>query len=248
LPADEVNIALKDERRRFQTLAVTPEIFERSVRLALAMEQVVKDNGLDALATFEQAWLSDPRVGIIANYGAGRLMSLGVPCVPEGDVSTAVSMLILQELAGQSTVLENYVMDFDHNTIMLSHDGTGNPALAASPTEVSVKPSIYYRGINGFGAAYEFAYAPGDVTILSLVPLSNGEWRFVVAEGESLPMKPRALSAPQMTFRHASGSIQEYCDRWCSAGAPHHMALAYGKLASKIKRVGELLNVEVVVV
>jgi len=245
LSAENVNAAIQNERRRFRTVTVTPEILERSVRLALAMEQVVKDNDLDALATFEQVWLSDPRVGIIANYGAGRLMSLGVPCVPEGDVPSAVSMLLLQELAGQSTILENYVMDFDNNTIMLSHDGTGNPALG-SPTEVSVKPSIYYQGIHGFGAAYEFAYAPGEVTILSLVPLSNGEWRLIVAEGESLPLKPRALSAPQMTFRHSSSSVQEYCDGWCSAGASHHMALAYGKLASKIKRVGEQLNIEVV--
>ncbi len=81
---------------------------------------MVKDRQLDALAVFEQAWLSDPRVGIISNYGAGRLISNGIPCVPEGDVPTAVSMLILQEIAGQSTVVENYVIDFDHDSIMLS--------------------------------------------------------------------------------------------------------------------------------
>lgn len=102
--------------------------------------------------------------------------------------------------------------------------------------------------MQGFGAAYEYAYAPGNVTILSITPLRNGQWRLVVAEGESLPMNPRLLHAPQMTFRHSSGSIRDYCDRWCSAGASHHMALAYGKLASKVSRVGELLNAEVVVV
>jgi L-arabinose isomerase len=144
--------------------------------------------------------------------------------------------------------MENYVMDFDHNTIMLSHDGTGNPALAASPSEVSVKPSIYYRGVNGFGAAFEFAYAPGEVTLLSLVPLGSGKWRLIVAEGESLKMNPRPISAPQMTFRHSSGSLEQYCDRWCSAGAPHHMALAYGRLADKVSRVGELLGIEAVIV
>jgi L-arabinose isomerase len=248
LPAEKVTLKVQEERRRFQTEAIPTETFERSLRLGLALEQVVKDNGLDALANFEQVWLADPRVGIVANYAAGRLMSLGIPCAPEGDVPTAVCMLLLQALAGQSTILENYVMDFDHNTILLSHDGTGNPALAASPADVSVKPSIYYRGVNGFGAAFEYAYAPGNVTILSLIPIGNGEWRFIVAEGESLPMKPRPLSAPQMTFRHSTGSLEKYCDRWCSAGASHHMALAYGRLASKVKKIGELLDVEVIVV
>jgi L-arabinose isomerase len=247
MQSEKVNSLIEEERRRFRN-ELPPEIFERSVRLALALEQVVKESRIDALATFEQAWLADSRVGIVPNYGAGRLMSLGVPSVPEGDVPTAVCMLILQELAGYSTIIENYVMNFDNETILFSHDGTGNPALASSSANVSIKPSIYYRGIHGFGAAFEFNYAPGDVTILSLVPLRNGKWRFVVAEGESLPMKPRPLSAPQMTFRHSSGSIQEYCDRWCSAGASHHMALAYGRLAKKVSRVGELLGVEVVVV
>jgi len=246
MPAERVNALVEEERRRSRTETLPPETFERSVRLALALEQVVKDTHLDALATFEQAWLSDPRVGIVANYGAGRLSSLGIPSVPEGDVPTAVSMLILQELAGQCTIVENYVMDFDHNTIMLSHDGTGNPALAVSPSDVSIKPSVYYRGVHGFGAAFEFAYAPGEVTLLSLIPLGNGEWRLITAEGESLQMTPRALSAPQMTFRHRSGSIEKYCDRWCSAGAPHHMALAYGRLADKVCRVGELLGIETV--
>ena len=246
-PCEKVNRLIEAERGRFRN-ELPPEMFERSVRLALALEQVVRDNRVDALATFEHAWLADSRVGIVTNYGAGRLMSLGVPSVPEGDVPTAVCMLILQELAGYSTIMENYVMNFDNETILFSHDGTGNPALASSSASVAIKPSIYYRGIHGFGAAYEFDYAPGDVTILSLIPLRNGKWRFIVAEGESLAMKPRPLSAPQMTFRHSSGSIQEYCDRWCSAGASHHMALAYGRLAKKVGRIGELLGIEVVVV
>jgi len=248
IPTEEVEAVIKEERRRFRVENLPSETFERSVRLALGLERVVKENHLDALATFEQAWLADPRVGIVANYGAGRLISSGVPSVPEGDVPTAVSMLLLRQLAGSSTIVENYVMDFDNNTMILSHDGTGNPALAANPSEVSIKPSIYYRGLHGFGAAYEFAYAAGDVTLLSLISLGNGKWRFIVAEGESLKMAPRQLAAPQMTFRHSSGSIEKYCDGWCKTGGPHHAALAYGKLADKVSRVGEFLGVEVRVV
>ncbi len=183
MPAEKVKTVIDEERNRFQADEIPSETFERSVRLALALEQVVRDRQLDALAVFEQAWLADPRIGIISNYGAGRLMSTGIPSTPEGDIPTAVAMLILQELAGQSTVVENYVIDFDHESIMFSHDGTGNPALATSRAAVRIKPSIYYRGMQGFGAAYEYAYAPGNVTILSITPLRNGQWRLVVAEG-----------------------------------------------------------------
>ncbi len=248
IPTEKVKGLIDEDRGRYNTKALSPDVFERSARLALALEQVVRDYRVDALATFEHAWLNDPNVGIIPNYAVSRLISMGIPSAPEGDVPTVVAMLLLQELAGQATVLENYVMDFDHNTIILSHDGTGNPALASNSKDVSLKPSIYYRGLHGFGAGLEFAYAPGDVTIVSLTPLGNGNWRLIAAEGESLPMKPRPVAAPQMTFRYSGGGIQEYCNRWCLAGAFHHMALAYGRQAKKVQRVAELLGIDSVII
>ncbi|MGA3406769.1 MAG: hypothetical protein ABSD49_13640 [Candidatus Bathyarchaeia archaeon] len=246
--AEKVRAIMEEEQRRFRIKDLPSELWERSVRLGLALEQVALDYHVDALATFEQSWLDDPRVGISCSYGAGRITSLGIPSVPEGDALTAVAMLLLQELTGQSTIVENYVMNFDNKTIMLSHDGTGNPALAVNPSEVSIKPGLYYRGVHGFGASFEFAYAPGDVTLLALVPFRNGRWRFVVAEGESLSMTPRTLAAPQMVFRHSSGNIEDYYNRWCLAGGSHHMALAYGRLGSRINRIGELLGIETVIV
>lgn len=53
-------------------------------------------------------------------------------------------MLILQNLVGHATFLENYVMNFAKDAIILSHDGHGNLSLAVEPEEVSIKPSIYY--------------------------------------------------------------------------------------------------------
>ena len=59
-------------------------------------------------------------------------------------------------------------------------------------------------------------------------------------------MTPRPVAAPQMLFRYANGSITEFCDRWLTAGAPHHMALAYGRWGERIARLGRLMGVEVV--
>ena len=127
---------------------------------------------------------------------------------------------------------------------MLSHDGHGNPAMAAKPADVSVKHSIYYEGVNGFGAGFEFAYAPGPVTNLALVCMGGSKWRLIVSEGESIQIKPRPVSAPQMLFKPAGLGIEDWCDAWCKAGAPHHMALAAGHLASKLKLLAEMAGLE----
>ena len=138
----DVEAGMAAERAR-SSVEMEPALFERSVRLALALESVVREHGFDAFTAFDQVWLTDPRVGIIPSYGTGRLCEIGIPASPEGDVNTAVAQLILQELAGQATTLENYVIDFDNQAVMFSHDGHGNPALG-TPGAVKVKHSIYY--------------------------------------------------------------------------------------------------------
>ncbi len=242
----EVEAMVAAERARY-LVEMEPALFERSVRLALAIESVVKEHGFDAFTAFDQVWLTDPRVGIIPSYGTGRLCELGIPAAPEGDVNCAVAQLVLQELAGQATTVENYVIDFDNNAVMFSHDGHGNPALA-TPGEAKVKHSIYYQGVHGFGAGFEFAYRPGPVTNLALVTVGENQWRFVISEGEFLPFSPRPISAPQTLFRHDSLPIDEWCNEWCQAGAPHHMAAAQGRWTDQLVHLAQMLGIEAVVV
>jgi L-arabinose isomerase len=241
-----VKAFMKEQASKYDAKEMPDELFERSARLALGMLDVAREGNYDALATFDQVWLPDPRIGIIPSYGTGYLCSEHIPVATEADVTTLTAMMILQELAGEVTFLENYVIDFDEDAIILSHDGHGNPAMATDPKQVRIKPSIYYEGVNGRGAGLEFAYAPGEVTILSLIPLGDGSWRLIVGEGESLPMTPRPVAAPQMLFRYKNGNIQEFCDRWLWAGSPHHMALSYGHLSEEVEKLGALMGIEVI--
>lgn len=234
----EVEDLVAKERARYK-VDMEASLFERSCRLALALEKVLRDGNFDGLASFDQVWLTDPRVGIIPSYGTSRLCEIGLPTSTEADITTLTAMFMLQELTGQATFLENYIIDFDREAMILSHDGHGNPAMASKPGDVSVKHSIYYTGVHGFGAGFEFAYAPGPVTNLALVKVGD-RWRLIVAEGESIAIKPRPVSAPQMLFKPKQLGIADWCDGWLNAGSPHHMALAYGYLADKLRTLAML--------
>jgi L-arabinose isomerase len=239
----QVKALVKSESARYKIEMDAPS-FERSCRLALALEQVAREKKMDALASFDYIWLNMPRVGIIASYGTGRLCELGIPTTTEGDFVHATAMLALQQLTGAATFIEPYVIDFDRNAVILSHDGHGNPAMADS---VTIKSSIYYEGLHGRGAGFEFAYKPGAVTLLSLICVQD-HWRLVIAEGESLAIKPRPVAAPQMLFKPKRGDIASWCDAWLMAGGPHHMGLAYGNLAGQLEKVAQLLGMDVAVV
>jgi L-arabinose isomerase len=242
----DVDSLVSAEHARYR-IDMDEDLFERSARLALALESVAREQHLDAFSAFDQIWLSDPRVGVIPSYGTGRLCELGIATAPEGDAVTAVAQLALQELAGQATTLENYVIDFENNAVLFSHDGHGNPALA-TPGGVSVKHSIYYKGVHGYGAGFEFAYEPGAITNLAIVTVGANQWRFVISEGELLHMKPRSISAPQALFRHDTLGIDEWCNAWLRAGATHHMGAARGSWTPHLIELARMLGIETVVI
>ncbi len=246
IAASDVEALSHAERARYRVEMDDPS-FAQSCRLALALERVAREQNFDALASFDYIWLNMPAVGIIASYGTGRLCEIGIPTTTEGDAVQITAMLALAQLTGQATFIEPYVLDFDRNAVILSHDGHGNPAMAAAPSAVTIKPSIYYEGLNGRGAGFEFAYKPGAVTVLSLVKV-GGTWRMVITEGESLAIQARPVAAPQMLFKPVQGEITEWCDAWLRAGGPHHMALAYGHQARALDKVAQLLGAEPVVV
>ena len=247
IPQGEVDALVRSDRARYR-VEMDDAAFVWSCRLALALETVACERNMQALASFDYIWLNTPQVGIISSYGTGRLCSLGIPTATEGDAVQVTAMLILQELTGQATFLEPYVIDFDREAIILSHDGHGNPALADETTGVTVKASIYYQGLHGRGAGLEFAYKPGPVTNLALTNTGADRWRLIISEGESIQIKPRPVAAPQMLFKPKGLGIAEWCDKWCLSGAPHHHALAYGHLADKLIKVAELLGVETMVI
>jgi L-arabinose isomerase len=82
------------------------------------------------------------------------------------------------------------------------------------------------------------------VTFLALVPLQAGSWKIIAGEGEALPLKPRPTVAPQMLFRPAGSTLEDFYDRWCLAGAGHHSAVAYGHLGADLRVLAEMMKVD----
>ena len=241
---EETQRLIEEARSAWKTDEVALDIFVQSARYAAGLEKVVKAHALDGLAHFDQGLLSDPRCGLAPSWGESRLMAMGIPVSVEGDVNSAVGMSILKDLSGEASFGENYGFDFTNGNAYIAHDSVGNPNMAASEPQVALRPSIYYKGIYGFGIALEFAYRPGPVTMLALVQIANGRWKFVVGEGDSLPVIPRPTVAPQMLFKPAASSLEEFYNSWCQSGAGHHSALAYGHLGGVLKTLARMLGIE----
>lgn len=242
--ADDAQALINEAKAAWRTDELDPLTFERSAKYALGLERVVTERQLDAVGHFDQGLLADPRCGLAPSWGTSRLIAMGIPVTAEVDLNTATSMLILQGLTGDASFVENYGFDFDLGAAYIAHDSMGNPNLAAADPQVALRHSIYYKGIHGWGAALEFAYRPGPVTMLALVTLQNGRFKIIAGEGEALPLQPRPTVAPQMLFRAAESSLEDFYDQWCLAGAGHHSAFAYGHLSAELKAIAEMMGVD----
>jgi L-arabinose isomerase len=239
---------IEEQISKGRTIRVDDEMMMRSAKLALALERAVRANSFDAVAEFDQIWLPDPRIGIITFFGTSRLLENHVPFTCEGDVLRGIGMLILEEVAGHSTFLEHYILDYKRNLMFDSHDGYGNPSLAHDKYGVHVVPTIYYKGVNGFGASFNYSYRPGNFTLFSIGSVGGGKFRFIASEGKNVEMKPREIAAPQTFFQWGGGSIKEFANRWLYAATSHHHTGAYGRLNGVLEKTASMLDMEWVVV
>ena len=85
----------------------------------------------------------------------------------------------------------------------------------------------------------------GDITLLSVVQKSDGKVMLLVAEGESVPGPILEIGNTNSRYRFSIG-VKKFVNTWNSYGPAHHCAAGIGHIASKIKKLGELLNIEVV--
>jgi L-arabinose isomerase len=239
---------IREQKDLGRSIEVEEPTMLRSARLALALEQVVRAGGFDAVAEFDQVWLADEAIGIIPFFGTSLMVEGHLPFTCEADVLRALAMLVLEELAGHSTFLEHYILDYKRNLMFDSHDGHGNPALADPRHKVRIVPTIYYRGAQGFGASFNYSYRPGEVTLLSIGSIGGGCFQLSSAEGRFLEMKPRDISAPQTLFQWGGGGIAEFSEAWLYSAPSHHHTAAYGRLNRKAGLVADMLGLNHVIV
>ena len=106
-----------------------------------------------------------------------------------------------------------------------------------------IVPTIYYTGVHGFGASFNYAYRPGEVTLFSIGNVGEGCFQLISSQGEFLAMEPRDIAAPQTFFRWEGGGIREFSERWLRAAPSHHHAAAYGRLGAVLHRVADMIGI-----
>ena len=255
---DAAAIALKqDEIRQTFELAeagsdpiaaeITPEIFDWSARVAVGLDLLVRDFELDGL-TYYYRGVGDnaaERVSAGMIVGNSLLTARGMPAAGEGDLKTNIVMFLLDRLGAGGSYTEFYGLDFDEQFVLMGHDGPGHLAIAdGRPVARALK---LYHGKAGAGLSIEMQVRLGPVTILGMTQTADGRLKLLAAEGESIAGATFRIGNTNSRIRF-SRDPATFFDDWCAQGPTHHVALGIGHQVSRLRKVAELLDLELTVV
>ncbi|MCF3108483.1 arabinose isomerase [Niabella sp. CC-SYL272] len=219
----------------------------RAARTSLALDKLVEKYELGSMAYYYKgtgnAENEDTMSSII--LGNSLLTTRGIPVAGEYEIKNAQAMKIMDSLGAGGSFTEYYAMDFDDDVVLMGHDGPGHLAIAEGKTKV--RPLVVYHGKVGWGLSVEMSVKHGPVTLLSVAETKEGKLLLLTAEAISVPGPVLQIGNTNSRYRFPSGA-RNFVNNWNAYGPAHHCAVGVGHVASKIRKLGNLLNIEVITI
>lgn len=221
------------------------EDLKNAARTSVALDLLVNKYRLGSMAYYYKGSGIPENEDTISSIilGNSLLTARGIPVAGEYEIKNAQAMKIMDSFGAGGSFTEYYAIDFDDDVVLMGHDGPGHIRIAEGKTKV--KPLKVYHGKVGKGLSVEMSVKHGPVTLLSVVQKADGNLFLLVAEGESTPGPILEIGNTNSRYRFPIGA-REFVNNWNKYGPAHHCAVGVGHIASKIGKLGELLNLEVV--
>lgn len=221
------------------------EELERAAKTSVALDQLAQAYRLGSLAYYYKgsgnADNEDTMSSVI--LGNSLLTANGIPVAGEYEIKNAQAMKIMDSFGAGGSFTEYYAMDYADDVVLMGHDGPGHIKIAEG--KIKVRALKVYHGKVGKGLSVEMAVKHGPVTLLSVVEKAEGKLMLLVAEGESVPGPILEIGNTNSRYRFSIGA-RKFVNDWNSHGPAHHCAVGVGHIASKLKKFGALLEMEVV--
>jgi len=215
---------------------------ERAARTSVALDKLVKKYGLGSMAYYHKGKGNPQNEDTMSSVilGNSLLTANNVPVAGEYEIKNAQAMKIMDSFGVGGSFTEYYAMDYKNDVVLMGHDGPCHMAIAQG--KIKVRPLHEYHGKNGSGLSVEMSVQFGKVTLFSVVETADGKILFLVAEAESVAGPILEIGNTNSRYKFPMG-IRQFVEQWNSHGPAHHCAIGVGHIASKIKKLGQLLGV-----
>ena len=239
--------ATPDPRSDPITRKLTEDDLQIAAHVAVTLDKFVDEKQLDGLAYYYEGEPESELRRVVSNLAVGNslLTGAGFPMCGESDLKTCVAMLILDRLDIGGSFAEFHPIDFQEGFVLVGHDGPHHINIADG--KPVLRSLLKYHGKPGSGAGVEFKIKEGPITMLSIGLTAQGTFKFVIAEGESVrgPIPPTGNTNTRGFFKP---DVRTFLTHWVAEGPTHHFALGIGKHARTIKKLGDAIGIQSVIV
>lgn len=219
----------------------TPAQLDQACRVAAALEHLVREYSLDALAYYYRGGdgTEYQRLQEAFILGMSMLTAQGIPCSGEGDMKTAVAMKICDTLGVGGSFSEIVATDFEDQTILMGHDGPFHIEIADS--QPILRGMGLYHGKWGTGVSVEATVRRGPITNLGITQTAGGRLKMIVNQGQATHGEILRIGNT-MTPVKFSKPPSEFMNEWFQLGPTHHFAMSVGHNAGVLKKMAALLG------
>jgi L-arabinose isomerase len=243
----EVDAVIERHRDRFEVSPDLPrERHAYAARFEVALRGLLEDKDYAGFSFHFDSIGGDGRFKQLPLLAASDLMAEGYGFAAEGDTNTTALMCAAQTMIGDAHFSEMYAMDWDLDSVLISHMGEGNWRIARRDRPIKLIDRELGIGRLDNPPTPVFSAEPGPATTAALVPLEGELYRLVVGRGEVLdtPELPK-VEMHYFHFRPERG-MRTFMDDWLSLGGPHHFVTNLGEHADRWRRLAELLELDYV--
>ena len=155
-----------------------------------------------------------------------------------------ISSEIKEEMAREVEQIRQSGRKIPHlAAVLVGHDGPHHIAVAEG--RPVLRGLALYHGKRGYGVSVEFSLKHGPISCVGLTQTFDGKFKFVVAEGESLPgaIPPTGNTNTRGRF---PPDVSRFIENWSLEGPTHHFALAIGHIAHLIEDFSRCWGIECV--
>lgn len=218
---------------------------EKAAKTSVALDELVKKYKLGSIAYYYKGSGNTDNEETINSIilGNSLLTMNGIPVAGEYEIKNAQAMKIMDSFGVGGSFTEYYTVDYKDDVILMGHDGPGHIAIAEG--KCKVKPLAVYHGKVGQGLSVEMSVKKGPVTLLSVVERAVGKLMLLVAEGESVAGPILEIGNTNSRYKFPIGA-RRFMNEWNSHGPAHHCSVGVGHISSKIQKLGQLLDMDVV--
>jgi len=226
---------------------LTKDDLDMAAKTAVALEALIAEKNLTGLAYYYEGTEGTDMRSLVTNLIVGNslLTGSGFPMCGEYDIKTCIAMLIMDRLGIGGSFAEFHPVDFLQDTVLVGHDGPHHINIAEG--KPVLRSLAKYHGKPGSGASVEFQLKEGPITMLSIGQKNAGEFKFIVAEGQS-ERRPIPPTGNTNTHGRFGNDVRQFLLDWVAAGPTHHFALGIGHHARSLELIANCLGIECTVV